>query len=236
MHAPALTPLQTDYAKSAAAPSTPRQPRGDVRVEVSAISRVRTPHGERTVRIAGLSSRTALLLSSEPLGWAGQCIDVDVPVVGGHDLTLMAGVARTERYREGHATTVEFLIIDNDMRGKLNELLALLLGGESNADGRQPRCVYDALIAYGPTGQQRGHLQEISLTGLSMRVEERLAHDFEIDMTVPTLRGTLLTLRGRVTGQRLSSEGGYVTTLDFEPLDGPRRAALGELVADLMCR
>ncbi|HEY2747548.1 MAG TPA: hypothetical protein VGL86_23155 [Polyangia bacterium] len=231
----ALTPLQTDAENGALFPSA-RQPRGDRRVEVSAISRARTPHGERTIRIAGLSSRTALLLSAEPLGWAGQCIDVDVPVLGGRDLTVMAGVARTERFRDGHATTVEFLVIDTEMRLALNDLLALLLGAESQAGASEPRCVYDVAVAYGPMAQRRAHLQEISLSGLSLRIAERLAHDFVIEVTVPTLRGKLLSLHGRVTGQRLSAEGGYVTTLDFEPLDGPRRATLGELIADLMCR
>ena len=231
MYAPALTPLQLGDDMP-----TPRPPREDRRVEVSAITRARTPHGERTVRIAGLSSRTALLLSAEPLGWAGQCIDVDVPVVGGRDLSVMAGVARSERYREGHATTIEFLVIDAEVRKKLNELLALLLTDAPRAGETPPSCVYDVLVAYGPTSQLRAHLQEISLGGLSMRADERLPHDTVVDVAVPTLRGRLLGLSGRVTGQRLSAEGGYITTLRFEPLDGTRRTALGELVADLMCR
>ena len=239
MVAPALTPLllEPQRISNYATETTPRSTtRYDRRIEVSAITRATTAAGERTVRIGGLSSRTALLLSAEPLGWSGQCIDLAVPVLGGRDLNVMAGISRSEPYRDGHATTVEFLIVDGDVRQKLNELLALLLSGESQSDDRQPRCVYDALVAYGPTRVGRAHLQEISLTGLSMRTEERLAHDFVVCVTVPTLRGTLLGLKGRVTGQRLSAEGGYVTTVDFEPLDGPRRTTLGELVVDLMCR
>lgn len=209
----------------------------DRRVEVSAITRARTAEGERTVRIVGLSSRSALLVSAEALGWPGQCIDVDVPMVGGRDLTVMAGIASSEPGRDGHVTSVELVVVDGDVRRQLNELLALLLAGEPDSDTRQPRVVYDVVVAYGPAGARRGHLQEISLAGLSMRVGERIAHDVVVDVAVPTLRGgASLVLRGRVGGQRLSAEGGYITAVDFEPLDRARRHELGALVADLMCR
>ena len=159
------------------------------RLEVSAITRARTPDGERTVRIVGLSARTALLVAPEPLGWAGQCIDLDVPTVGGRDLSVMAGIARSEQCKEGHVITVEFVVIDADVRRQLNELLALLLAGEPDADARQPRVVYDVVVAYGPTGARQAHLQEISLSGFSMRIAERIAHDVILDVAVPALRG-----------------------------------------------
>jgi hypothetical protein len=231
-----IAQLPALVSPGAPSPSRPAQ-RRDRRIEVSAITRARTGDGERAVRIVGLSARTALLYAPEPIGWPGQTIDIDVPVLGGHDLSVMAGIARSERCRDGQAITVEFMIVDAEVRQKLNELLALLLAGEPDADGRQPRVVYDCLVAYGPTGAGRAHLQEISLAGLAMRAHERMPHDLVVDVTVPTLRGGApIALTGRVTGQRLSAEGGYITTLDFEPLDGTRRQGLGTLVADLMCR
>jgi hypothetical protein len=209
----------------------------DRRIAVSAITRARAPEGERTVRIVGLSARTALLVSAEPLGWIGQCVDVDVPALGGRCVTVMGGIVRAERCREGHAVTIEFLVVEGEVRRQLNELLALLLEGESGAGKRRPRVVYDVAVAYGPTGASRAHLQEISLEGLAMRTAERIAHDVILDVAVPTLRsGAAVALRGQVTGQGLSAEGGYLTALDFEPLDGTQRRELGVLVADLMCR
>ena len=232
MRSTAHMPPALDLAPAARGPQL-----RDRRIEVSAITRARTDDGERAVRIVGLSARTALLYAPEPLGWPSQCIDLDVPVLGGRDLSVMAGIARSERCRDGYAITVEFVIADSDVRQKLNELLALLLAGEPDADGRQPRVVYDVVVAYGPTGAGRAHLQEVSLAGLSMRVAERMPHDLTVDVTVPTLRGGApIALTGRVAGQRLSAEGGYITAVDFEPLDGSRRRALGALVADLMCR
>ena len=213
-----------------------RGERHDRRVQVAAVSRVRTPHGERAVRIVGLSARTALVASSEPLGWPGQCLELDVPIVGGRDLAVLAGVVRAERVRDGHVTTIELVVIDGEVRRLLNELLALLLAHEPASDARQPCVVYDVAVAYGPTGQGRAHLQEVSLMGLSMRVYERMAHELVVDVVLPSLRGEPIALRGRVVGQRLSAEGGYVTALDFEPLDRTRRSALGVLLADLMCR
>ncbi len=221
------------------APATARavERRGDRRIAVSAITSARTPSGERTVRIVGLSAKTALLLSPEPLARPGQTIDLDVPVIGGQELVVMAGVIKDEPTRDGVATAVEFVIVEAEVRRQLNELLALLLAGEPDADARRPRVVYDTWVAYGPTGGQRAHLQEVSLTGLTMRVSQRMAHGLVLDVTLPPFRaGAPIALRGRVTGQRLSAEGGYVTTLDFEPLDGARRYAVGALIADLMCR
>ncbi|MCU1281769.1 MAG: hypothetical protein JWM53_5315 [bacterium] len=233
MRAEALT--NPTPAVDADEPITRHQQR-ERRVQVAAVSCVRTPHGARAVRIVGLSARTALVLSTEPLGWPGQCVELDVPVVGGRDLAVLAGIVRAERVSDGHATAVEFVVVDAEVRRQLNDLLALLLAHEPEADVRQPRVVYDVAVAYGPTGQRRAHLQEVSLTGLSMRVAERMAHDLVVDVTLPSLRGTEIAVRGRVTGQRLSAEGGYVTALDFEPLDGARRNALGVLLADLLCR
>jgi hypothetical protein len=233
MRATAHTPPTRFDADHPALPAKLR----DRRIEVSAITRARTPDGERAVRIVGLSARTALLVAAEPLGWAGQCVELDVPTVGGRDLSVMAGIARSERCRDGHAVTVELVVADSVVRRQLNELLALLLAGEPDSDARQPRVVYDVVVAYGPTGARQAHLQEISLAGLSMRVAERIAHDVPLEVIIPTLRGGApVPLRGRVTGQRLSAEGGYITALDLEPLDGTRRHALGALVADLMCR
>jgi hypothetical protein len=232
MRASAPTTIALDDIGSPAAAAQLR----DRRIGVSAITRARTPHGERTVRIVGLSSRTALLVAAEPLGWVGQCVDLDVPIVGGRDLSVMAGIERAERCRDGWTVTVEFVVIEGDTRRQLNELLALLLAGDLDDAGEKASVVYDAVVGYGPAASRRAHLQELSLAGLAMRVPERMPHELVVDVAVPTLRGTVLALRGRVTGQRLSAEGGYITTVDFEPLDGAQRHALGALVADLMCR
>ena len=230
MRAKAHTPIELDDVPG-------RNPKlRDRRIGVSAITRARTADGERTVRIVGLSARTALLIAAESLGFTGQCLDLDVPVVGGRDLSVMGGIARAERCKDGWAVTVEFVVVEGDVRRQLNELLALLLAGDLDDAAQKERVVYDAPVAYGPTATQRAHLQEISLSGLSMRVHERMPHELVVDVTVPTLRGESMALRGRVTGQRLSAEGGYITAVDFEPLDGTRRHALGTLVADLMCR
>jgi len=231
MRAKAHTPIELDEAASGR--NTKLR---DRRIGVSAITRARTADGERTVRIVGLSARTALLVATESLGFTGQCVDLDVPVVGGRDLSVMGGIARSERCKDGWAVTVEFVVVEGDVRRQLNELLALLLAGDLDDAAQKERVVYDVVVGYGPTSSQRGHLQEISLSGLSMRVHERMAHDFVVAVAVPSLRGPMIGLRGRVTGQRLSAEDGYITAVDFEPLDGTRRHALGALVADLMCR
>jgi len=117
-----LDPVPLDEVTS----PRPAAKRSDPRIAVSAITRARTVDGERMVRIAGVSARTALLVAREPLGWVGQCVELDVPIVGGRDLSVTAGIVQSERCRDGWGVTVEFMIVDGDARRQLDELLELL--------------------------------------------------------------------------------------------------------------
>lgn len=217
--------------------SAPTAAGRDRRVKVCANTRALTGDGERAVRLVGLSARTALLFAPEPVGAVGKCIDLFLPVIGGREIRLTAGIDSVERVLEGQAVTVTFIIADPELRRELHALLALLLAGDDGNGKKQPSQLYDVAVTYGPKGNLRGQLEEISPGGLSMRVAERLAHDLRVDVTVPPLRdGEPLELRGRVTGQRLSREGGYHTALVFDSVDHRTRVALSALLADLMCR
>lgn len=208
------------------------------RVKVCAHTRVTTADGDRVVRLVALSAASALAFVPEPIGAAGQCVDLFLPVVGGREIQLTAGIDTADRVLEGWTVTLRFIVADPQTRAELNALLALLLAGsESAAGGKQPGQLYDVGVTYGPTGSLRGHLAEISPSVLSMRVAERIAHDMRVDVTVPALSaGAALQLSGRVAGQRLSREGGYHTEVRFDELDHAMRNRLSALLADLMCR
>jgi PilZ domain-containing protein len=237
-----IAPDDDDRPARAASPLrlVPPQPTlagRDRRVKVCATTRVTTDMGDRIVRLVGLSANTALLFVPEPVGAVGHCVDLFLPVIGGREIQLTTGIDSVERVLEGYAVTLRFIVAEPATRRELHSLLSLLLAGEETRSHQQPGMFYDVLVCYGPTGSQRANLEEISPTGLSMRVAERFVHELRVDVLVPALRnGPALQLRGRVTGQRLSREGGYHTAVSFDALDHKSRGALSALLADLMCR
>jgi PilZ domain-containing protein len=209
----------------------------DHRIRVTTPTRVRTADGERAVTIVALSARSALMLANEPLGEIGRTIDLLLPGIGGAELEITAGIERVDRVREGAAVAVQFMIADPPLRRALTDLLALLLAGDGGGSRRHPRVVYDVRVRIGSDAEQRGRLEEISLSGASIRVGVVLAKDDPVILRVPLMRdGASLRLVGRVVDQRPASDGGHHTGVAFDGLDEPTRIELGKLLADIMCR
>lgn len=210
---------------------------GDHRIRVTTPTRVRTADGERAVTVVALSARSALMVANEPLGDVGRTIDLVLPGIGGSELEITAGIERVDRVREGAAVVVQFMIADPPLRRALTDLLALLLAGNGGGSRRHPRVVYDVRVRIGSEAEQRGRLEEISLSGASIRVGKVLAKDDPIILRVPLMReGETLRVVGRVVSQRPSSDGGHHTGVAFDELDERTRLELGKLLADIMCR
>lgn len=209
----------------------------DHRIRVTTPTRVRTADGERAVTVVALSARSALLLADAPLGDVGRTIDLLLPGVGGEELEITAGIERIEQVREGAAVAVQFMIADPPLRRALGDLLALLLAGDGGGTRRHPRVIYDVRVRVGGDAEKIGRLEEISLSGASVRVGARLQQDDPLILRVPLMRnGQSLRLLGRVVSQRPSLDGGYHTGLAFDELDERTRGELGMLLADLMSR
>jgi hypothetical protein len=213
------------------------QPAVDHRIRVSTPTRVRTADGERPVTIVALSSRSALMLAETPLGDVGRTIDLLLPGIDGAELEITAGIERVERVREGAAVAVQFMIADPPLRRALGDLLALLLAGDGGGTRRHPRIIYDVRVRIGSDAEKLGRLEEISLSGASIRVGMRLPADEPIILRVPMIRDSnSVRLLGRVVAQRPSSDGGYHTGVAFDVLDDRTRGELATLLADLMSR
>jgi hypothetical protein len=210
---------------------------GDHRIRVTTPTRVRTSDGERPVTVVALSARSALMLSAAPLGEVGRTIDLLLPGIDGADLEITAGIERVDQVREGVAVAVQFMIADPTLRRALGDLLALLLAGDGGGSRRHPRIFYDVRVRIGSDAEKLGHLEEISLSGASIRVGARLETDDPLILRVPSLRdGASVRLVGRVVAQRPSLDGGYHTGVAFDGLDERTRGALSTLLADLMSR
>lgn len=209
----------------------------DHRIRVSTPTRVRTADGERAVTVVALSSRSALVLADAPLGDVGRTIDLVLPGIGGKELEITAGIERVERVREGAAVAVQFMIAEPPLRRALSDLLALLLASDGGGTRKHPRVVYDVRVRIGSEAEKIGRLEEISLSGASVRVGMRLPPDDIVILRVPMIRdGNTVRLLGRVVDQRPAADGGYHTGLAFDALDDKLRAQLGTLLADIMCR
>lgn len=223
---------------SALATANPREARAqDHRIRVTTPTRVRTSDGERAVTVVALSARSALMLADAPLGEVGRTIDLLLPGVGGEELEITAGIERVEQVREGAAVAVQFMIAEPPLRRALGDLLALLLAGDGGGTRRHPRVIYDVRVRVGSDAEQVGRLEEISLSGASVRVGARLHEGDVVILRVPLMRNShSLRLIGRVVAQRPSLDGGYHTGVAFDELDERTRSELGALLADLMSR
>ncbi|HXU69796.1 MAG TPA: PilZ domain-containing protein [Polyangia bacterium] len=210
---------------------------GDHRIRVTTPTRVRTAAGDRDVTVVALSARSALVLAPEPLGEIGRTIDLLLPGIGGAELEITAGIARTDRVHEGAAVVVQFMIAEPSLRRALSDLLALLLAGDGGGTRKHPRVIYDVRVRIGSEAEHIGRLEEISLSGASVRAPMKLLHDEPLIMRVPLVRsGSFLRLVGRVVSQRKALDGGLHTGVSFDALDERMRIELGTLLADLMCR
>ncbi len=208
----------------------------DHRIRVTTPTRARTADGERPVTVVALSARSALVLADEPLGAVGRTIELLLPGVGG-ELEITAGIERTEPVREGAAVAVQFMIAEPELRRALGDLLALLLAGSGGGTRRHPRVIYDVRVRVGSDAEKIGRLEEISLSGASVRIGTRLAKDDPVILRVPLMRsGHSLRLLGRVVGQRPSPDGGYHTGVAFDDLDDRTRGELAALLSDIMSR
>jgi hypothetical protein len=210
----------------------------DHKIRVTTPTRVRTAEGDRPVTVVALSARSALMLAAEPVGAVGRTLDLLLPGLDGAELEITAGIERIEPVREGSAIAVQFMIADPPLRRALGDLLALLLAGDGGVR-RHPRIIYDVRVRVrvGSEDERIGLLEEISLSGASVRVGSRLGPGDPLLLRVPVLRGgTSLRLVGRVVGQRPAAAGGHHTGVAFDALDERTRRELGVLLADLMCR
>jgi hypothetical protein len=209
----------------------------DHRIRVTTPTRVRTADGERPVTVVALSARSALMLADAPLGAIGRTIDLLLPGLDGAELEITAGIERIEQVREGAAVAVQFMIADPPLRRALTDLLALLLAGDGGGTRRHPRVIYDVRVRIGSEAEQIGLLEEISLSGASLRVGKPLEKDEPLILRVPLIRSGLpVRIVGRVVAQRPAADGGYHTGVAFDDLDERTRGELGTLLADLMCR
>jgi hypothetical protein len=210
--------------------STPKR-----RIRVQTQTTVVTARGEQPVLMVAIGAQTALLLAAGPLARMGETLDLHLPGLG-EEVVVTSGVERLDPVSEGTVMTVHFIVVEQRVRKKLEELLSLLLTGDGGGERRHPRISHDIPIAYGETAEHPAQLEEISLAGLAMRVPGELAPGMQLKVTLPDDRGGVrFVLRARVVNARACPNGReFSIGVAFEEVDAPTRAALGELLTQLV--
>lgn len=205
------------------------------RIKVQTQTRVQTARGEQPVLMVALGAQTALLLAAGPLGKEGEIVEVHLPAVGG-EVVVTSGVEKVDRVAEGYVITVQFIVAEQAVRRALDELLNLLLQGDGGGERRHPRIRHDIPIAYGEMGQLPAQLEEISVSGMSMRVSERMAEGSQLKVSIPDhYGGVRLSVRGRVINSRPSEDGKSCHIgVAFETLEPKTVNDLRELLAELV--
>lgn len=208
----------------------------DRRIRVSTTTRATIRDEPREVLVVGISARTALFVTERDAGLTGSTLTLSLPMVAG-EIEVLAGIERIERVPDGFAVSVAFMISDQATRRALNDLMALLLGGDGGGARVHPRVIYDVAVKYGPTLSLTGRLEELSVRGASVRTGQRLTPGASFRMAVPDF-GTeaRLVLEASVVNQRVSKEGGYHTGVEFVGVTSAISTRLARLLADLLCR
>lgn len=208
----------------------------DRRIRVSTTARATIRDEPRDVLVVGISARNALFVTDREAGLTGSTLTLALPMVTG-DIEVLAGIERIDRVPKGFAVSVAFIVTEHSTRQALNELMALLLGGDGGGARVHPRVIYDVAVKHGPTLSLPGRLEELSLRGASVRIGQRLSPGTTFRMAVPDF-GTEppLVLDANVVNQRVSKEGGFHTGVEFVGVTSSMSTRLARLLADLLCR
>ena len=205
------------------------------RIRVQTQTTVVTARGEQPVLMVAIGAQTALLLAAGPLARLGETLDLHLPAFG-EDLLVTAGVERLEPVAEGTVMTVHFMVVEQHTRKKLEELLSLLLTGDGGGERRHPRIRHDIPIAYGEQAEHAAQLEEISLAGIAMRVDDKPAIGAPLKITIPDDRGGVrVVVRGKVVNERPTEDGkAFSVGIAFEGVEGATRNAIAALLAELV--
>jgi hypothetical protein len=205
------------------------------RIRVQTQTKVVTARSDHPVLMVAIGAQSALLLAGGPLARRGETVDLHLPGLSG-DVIVTAGVERLDPVHEGTVITVNFIVVDQQMRKQLKELLSLLLAGDGGGDRRHPRIKHDLPLAYGEKAQHPAQLEEISLAGIGMRTRERLKVGSQVKVTFPDDRnGARIVMLGQVVNERfIEDKNEYAVGVAFVKVDTKTRAALEELLAGLV--
>jgi hypothetical protein len=205
-------------------------------IKVAAETRLIKAGREQVVVLVALSPSSALVQAREPIGEAGDVLELFVPVIGGKELRLTAGVDRAERADDGFVAEVEFMFDDAAERRALDDLVALLLGGTGGGRREHPRVTYGVPVRYGERDRE-AELVDVSVSGAQFRAREALAMGALTTLAIPNAGGRgQLTLRCQVRNVRPADAGRFAIGVQFLELTDEQRADIASLLRTLLSR
>src|SRR5207244_7502677 len=120
------------------------------------------PDGMVECELKDVSKGGARFFSPASVGVIGETIELFLPALDGSDIAVMAQIIRDELADEGRMVAVRFDAVEPSMQSALSELLELLLSSTGSGTRKHPRVARRIEIRFGPLGELRGILEDIS--------------------------------------------------------------------------
>ncbi len=209
-----------------------------VRVQVETKVRVSAPNGVFEGQVRDLSKGGAGIYLDEVVGKQGDSIELFLPIEEGDDIVVMAEILRVVYTSRGILHGTRFQMVEPSMREKLLELIEKLVKEAGGGKRKHARLSQRLPIEVDNLKDFKANIENISMGGLAMVVEEPLVLDQEVELSIPDLEGNeLLVVKGRVIHQTQLSEEyaqGCRVGLEFEELSAEDRTLLAKLLVDIL--
>jgi c-di-GMP-binding flagellar brake protein YcgR len=208
------------------------------RIHVATSIAVATSEGRIEAELRDLSKGGARFLTPQPVGAVGKTLQLFLPSLHGVEIAVTANIIRAQPSQGGVMVAVRFDEVAPEMQQPLHDLIEVLLTTTGGGQRQSPRVARRMDIRFGPLGELRAILEDISKGGLAMTVADPLVLYEELEVTVPDTAGEqLIILRARVVHQRAIEEEGVTTYrvgLEFSPMRTETRRCLEGLLTTVV--
>lgn len=192
----------------------------------------------RSAELRDLSRGGAcLLLGGSELG-RGETLQLRLPL-GGNTVEVSASIVRSTPMQNGSLTAVRFKNTEPAQLEAVDSLLGELLASSGGGGRQHPRVSRRLRVPVGSEEEMLAVVENISLGGIAMKVEQELEVGEELLLVLPNAEGDdMLSLKARVANQRfLEGDDGPKTWLvgfTFDDLSAQTTALLSALLVSLL--
>jgi c-di-GMP-binding flagellar brake protein YcgR len=208
------------------------------RAQIEGEVRVSGPGGVETGKLVDISKGGAGVLLPAAVGTVGETVEIFIEFHESLEIAVMAEIQRVKREEQGFFVGVRFNLVEPAMQKRLVGLIEHLLVKEnSEADGKRQhtRVAHRLPVTYGKLADLKAMIQNISMGGLAMTVDEPLVLYEQIEVTIPEPSGRdLLLLNGEVMNQHPIEQDGktrYRIGIKFKDLSPIAKECLKTFLA-----
>ena len=209
------------------------------RVAIQGDVRASGPKGVESGTLIDISKGGAGLLLDGHIGDISDSVEIFIEFDDNLEIAVMAEILRTQEREDGVFHGVRFSLVEPALQERLIGVIEHLLTKKNEAGSRRyPRVNQHLPMKYGELGDLKAKLNNISMGGLAMEVEEPLVLYEEIAVSIPDPSASagnreLLLLNGTVKHQQRVEDGDevrYRVGLEFDNLSVAAKSCLRALL------